>query len=63
MRREFYLASFVLLLACGAMAYGGQQDKMAGMQTQSSGETTSHEQELPVPDLLAEAKNTPAHAA
>src|SRR3974390_626981 len=60
MRRELYLASLVLLLTSGAMAYGAQQDKMAGMQMQSPGDTASQGEDLPVPDLLAEENKTPA---
>jgi outer membrane protein, heavy metal efflux system len=32
MKREIYLASLVLLLTSGTLAYDGQQDKMPGMQ-------------------------------
>src|SRR3974390_2498236 len=59
MRRELYLASLVLLLTSGTMAYG-QQDKMPGMQMQPPGQAASQAEDLPIPDLLAEAKTAPA---
>jgi len=58
MRRELYLASLVLLLTSGTMAYG-QQDKMPGMQMQPLGQAASQAEDLPIPDLLAEAKTAP----
>ena len=60
MKRELYLGSLVLLLTSGAVAYAGQQDEMPGTQMQSPGNAVSQGEDLPVPDLLAEAKNTPA---
>ena len=55
MRRELYLASLVLLLTSGTMAYG-QQDKMPGMQMQPLRQAASQAEDLPIPDLLAETK-------
>jgi cobalt-zinc-cadmium efflux system outer membrane protein len=57
MKRELYLASLMLLLTSGTMAYG-QQDKTLGMQP--PGKTAPLAEELPIPDLLAEAKTAPA---
>jgi cobalt-zinc-cadmium efflux system outer membrane protein len=105
MKKELYLASFVLLFTSGIMAYGWQRDKIVGMQMgqlstgdsdqatlspsvqhpqdaqpriemqqtmpeqhhgmehrqmQPPGNTALHAQDLPVPDLLVEAKADPA---
>ena len=56
MKRELYLAGLVLLLTSATAA----QDNMAGMRMQSPAATTSLGEDLPVLDLLGEAKTAPA---
>jgi cobalt-zinc-cadmium efflux system outer membrane protein len=65
MKRELYLASFALLLIPGAIGCEGQQDKMPRMQMPqaappATGKTASDVAGLQEPDLLVEAKTTPA---
>jgi cobalt-zinc-cadmium efflux system outer membrane protein len=65
MNRELYLASLALFLTFGAIGCEGQQNKMPGMQLPQAaqpmtGKTASDVEGLQEPDLLVEAKTTPA---